>query len=135
MFDIWGAMEEKTPQIAIMIGCPDKPSAIEDGSLQIKADQVYEWFIENEEYPQRAEKYMQFDGKPLLMVYLGTPTFISDRNPLEVWNDERFTVRYVTGYITEQSSLRDSETLESIYGYWSWEDRGADHCCFLPRTG
>ena len=134
MFDIWGAMEEKTPQIAIMIGCPDKPSAIEDGSLQIKADQVYEWFIENEEYPQRAEKYMQFDGKPLLMVYLGTPTFISDRNPLEVWNDERFTVRYVTGYITEQSSLRDSETLESIYGYWSWEDRGAQTFAVNPGT-
>lgn len=118
--------------------------------FRIKADQVYEWFIENEEYPQRAEKYMQFDGKPLLMVYLGTPTFISDRNPLEVWNDERFTVRYVTGYITEQSSLRDSRNAgkhlrilelggsgradvcrESGYKAAG----GDDHCCFLPRTG
>lgn len=67
---------------------------------------------------------MQFEGKPLLMVYLGTPTFVTDKNPLKVWDDERFTVRYVTGFITEQGGLRDGDTLESVFGYWSWEDRG-----------
>ncbi len=134
MFDLWSEMEEKTPQIAIMIGCPDKITALEDGSLQKKADQVYEWFLSGEENAQRAEKYMQFEGKPLLMVYLGTPTFCSDKNPLEVWNDERFTVRFVTGFVTEQSSICDPETLESIYGYWSWEDRGAQTFAVNPET-
>ena len=28
MFDLWAEMEEKTPQIAIMLGCPDKITAL-----------------------------------------------------------------------------------------------------------
>ncbi len=134
MFDLWAEMEEKTPQIAIMLGCPDKITALEDGSLQKKADQVYEWFLKSADSPERAAKYMQFEGKPLLMVYLGTPTFITDQNPLQVWNDERFTVRYVTGFITEQSAIHNPETLESTYGYWSWEDRGAQTFAVNPQT-
>lgn len=123
MFDIWSKMDEKTPQIAIMLGCPDRPSALYDGGLQWKADQVYEWFLNDQEHPERADKYMIVNGKPLLMVYLGTPTFVIDRDPLEDWNDERFTVRYITGFVTEQPYLQNTETRESKYGYWSWEDR------------
>lgn len=125
MFDIWSAMQEKTPQIAIMIGCPDRITALKDGGIQGKADQVYDWFLSSSENPSRKDKYMMYEGKPLLIVYLGTPTFVTDKNPLEVWNDDRFTVRYVTGFITEQPYLYNSNTLESIYGYWSWEDRQA----------
>ena len=125
MFEVWCGMEEKTPQIAIMLGCPDKITALIDGSMQTKADQVYNWFLANEDNPQFADKYMMLYGKPLLMVYLGTPTFVNDRDPLTVWNDERFTVRYVTGFTTEQSLITNMETLESKYGFWSWEDRRA----------
>ncbi len=125
MFDIWGKMEEKTPQIAIMLGCPDRPDSVYDGILQKKADQVYDWFINNKDNPERADKYMMLYGKPLLLVYLGTPTFIGDRDPHEDWDDERFTVRFVTGFITQQPNLQNTETLESKYGYWSWEDREA----------
>lgn len=125
MFDVWSGMDEKTPQIAIMIGCPDRTGALTDGGIQKKADQVYDWFLVNKSKPQFAEKYMSFNGKPLLIVYLGTPTFVIDKDPLEIWDDDRFTVRYITGFVTQQPYLTNTDSLESKYGYWSWEDRGA----------
>lgn len=134
MFEVWCGMEEKTPQIAIMLGCPDKTTALTDGSMQTKADQVYNWFLANQEHPEFADKYMKLYGKPLLMVYLGTPTFVIDRDPLTVWNDDRFTVRYVTGFTTEQPYLLDTENLVSKFGYWSWEDRRAQTFAVDPET-
>ncbi len=107
------------PKISIFIGCPGEPEALTDGRLQRKADQVYDQFIAN---PRFAPLYQTYLGKPLLVVYLGTPT--SFQTGVPEWRDERFTVRYMTGFITQQGNLRNAD-LVGKYGYWSWEDRDA----------
>jgi len=53
---------------------------------------------------------------------MGTPTpWHLEKAP---WNDSRFTVRFMTGWITEQPDLFDTNTRKSKYQYWSWEERG-----------
>jgi hypothetical protein len=106
------------PKIAIMIGFPKQPSAPADGTLQRKADQVYQDFIANKE---RAPLYQRYEGKPLLIVYTGTPT--PYQKGLPPWNDSRFTVRYLTGFVSDQPYLLGPDRV-SKFGYWSWEDRG-----------
>jgi hypothetical protein len=65
------------------------------------------------------------DGKPLLVDYAGTPAhFQSNTGP---WNDLRYTMRHLTGFVSEQYRLWDFDPKGyriSKYGYWSWEDRG-----------
>lgn len=108
----------KAPKISIFIGCPDQGSAVEDGKLQQKADQVWDWFASKPEYrSQMIELY----GKPLLAIYLGTPSFAQEGPPN--WDDPRFTVRWFTGYVKEQPALINPD-LTSKYGFWSWEERG-----------
>ena len=63
----------------------------------------------------------QYLGNPLLVVYVNTPSPFQTGAP--AWNDDRFTVRWMTGYVTEQSALRTADRV-SRSGYWSWEDRG-----------
>jgi len=110
----------KHPKVAIMIGFPfrDQASAPVDGRLQQKANQVYDDFIANKD---RAPLYQFYEGKPLLIVYAGTPT--PYKAGLPPWNDPRFTVRYMTGFVSDQPSLLGPDRV-SKYGYWSWEDRG-----------
>lgn len=112
------AKGEKTPKISIFIGNPDDPSAISDGKLQRKADQVWDQFESNPVYRPLIQHYL---GKPLLVVYVNTPS--PYQNGVPTWNDPRFTVRYMTGFITQQPNLR-TDDLVSKFGYWSWEDRG-----------
>ena len=108
---------ERRPKIAIFAGAQPAASA-DDGRLQKKADQIYDTFIANPEY---RELYVDYLGKPLLVVYVGTPS--PWQSGTADWDDPRFTVRWMTGYVTEQSNLR-TEDLFSKFGYWSWEDRG-----------
>lgn len=119
LFDTWKDLA-RHPKIAIMIGFPfrDQRTAAVDGRLQRKADQVYQDFIANKE---RAPLYEFYEGKPLLIVYTGTPTPYP--RGLPPWNDPRFTVRYMTGFVTEQPDLLGPDRV-SKFGYWSWEDRG-----------
>ena len=65
--------------------------------------------------------YFYYEGKPLLMCYGATPT---QYGSVPAWLDNRFTIRWVTGFVGQQGSLFDSETLRSMR-YWSWEERGA----------
>lgn len=123
MFEVYSKMD-KAPQISIFLGVPDADhkTGIYDGRLTKKADQVYDWFVNNPDHPEYKDLVFQYEGKPLLVVYAGTPT--TWQKELPDWDDDRFTVRYMTGYVTEQGNLKNSETLESKLGYWSWEDRG-----------
>ncbi len=109
----------KTPRISIFAGVTLAPEAVADGRLQRKADQIWDQFVANPVYRPLVEQY---EGKPLLVLYVNTPSPF--QNGVPQWSDPRFTVRWMTGYVTEQSSLRTPD-LVSKYGYWSWEDRGA----------
>ena len=109
---------KKTPNIAFLAGVTGAPAAADDGRLQKKADQIWNQFVANPAYRPLAQMY---DGKPLLVVYVNTPSPFQNGTPK--WNDSRFTVRWMTGYITQQSALRGPDLI-SKYGYWSWEDRG-----------
>lgn len=108
----------RRPRVSIFIGCPDAPEAVRDGRLQRKADQVYDWFLAD---PDVAALFQLHLGKPLLAVYVGTPSPFQQGLP--EWDDPRFTVRWFTGYVAEQGNLR-TDDLVSRYGFWSWEDRG-----------
>ena len=112
------AKVERHPRISIFIGCPGAPEAVRDGRLTRKASQVYEEFVANPTFRPLVQDYL---GKPLLVVYVNTPSPWQDGVP--EWDDPRFTVRFMTGFVTEQPSLRTPD-LVSKYGYWSWEDRG-----------
>ncbi len=118
MFESWSKLEH-TPKIAVFIGCPNDESAIKDGRLQKKADQVYREYIEKEEYKDLYQTYL---GKPLLVVYLGTPALAQSRLA-KLWNDDRFTVRFLTGYIGQQS-MYNNKTRAATQPIWSWEERG-----------
>ena len=106
------------PRISIFIGVTGAPEAVSDGRLQKKADQVWDMYANNPKYKGMMQLYK---GKPLLVVYVNTPSPWQTGVP--DWDDDRFTVRWMTGYVSEQASLRTEDRI-SKYGYWSWEDRG-----------
>jgi len=121
LFDEYLKMERHGlphPKISIFIGTTGAPESANDGRLQRKADQVWRDYAGNPRFAHMMEIY---EGKPLLVVYVDTPTPWPEGTP--EWNDDRFTVRYMTGYISEQTYLRTKDRV-SKYGYWSWEDRG-----------
>ncbi|MCQ2118328.1 MAG: hypothetical protein MJY84_00230 [Bacteroidales bacterium] len=121
LFDEYKKMDDKGvphPLVSIFIGTSGCPEGLADGRLQRKADQVWDSFAGNPKYSSLMEYY---EGKPLLVVYVDTPSPWPDGIP--EWDDERFTVRYMTGYVSEQTNLRTPDRV-SKYGYWSWEDRG-----------
>lgn len=108
----------RCPKISIMLGCPGEPRAIENGKLTQKADQVYRDYVANPMFRPLIQEYL---GKPLLVVYVNTPSPWQTGTP--DWADTRFTVRFMTGFITQQHNLMAPGRI-SRYGYWSWEDRG-----------
>ena len=107
---------DKTPKIAIMAGAQSKTD-ISGGLLQKKVNQIYDTFIANPLYRKLYQTYL---GKPLLIIYTGTP---SPWHSKPSWNDPRFTVRWLTGFVTDQPALRTKDLI-SKHGYWSWEERG-----------
>lgn len=117
LFEEFAAIEN-APKISIFIGHPDQPGAATDGRLQRKADQVHDQYIANPVFRPQVQDYL---GKPLLVVYVGTPSPFQSGVP--DWDDDRFTVRWMTGFVTEQPNLWSGDRV-SHYGYWSWEDRG-----------
>ena len=121
LFDEYRKMEKRGmphPKISIFIGVTGAPEAVADGRLQKKADQVWRMYADNPRYKDMMQLYL---GKPLLVVYVDTPS--PWQQGLPQWDDDRFTVRWMTGYVSEQTPLRTEDRI-SRYGYWSWEDRG-----------
>ncbi|MEU3509193.1 hypothetical protein ABZ733_15045 [Streptomyces longwoodensis] len=104
------------PKIAILIGT-SFAADYTNGRIQAKADQVYDTFVAD---PTVGPLYQRFRDKPLLIDYAGTPACFQDGLP--PWDDQRFTVRHMTGFVSQQAALLDGSV--SKYGYWSWEDRG-----------
>ncbi len=116
LFQVWRTLAAR-PQVALMIGCPGDPAAISNGALTAKASEVHDLFAANPVYAGLLQTYL---GKPLLLVYVNTPSPWAESLP--PWSDPRFTVRFVTGFITQQQTLLGAGGL-SRFGYWSWEDR------------
>ena len=110
---------ERTPNISIFAGVTGSPEAAFDGRLQKKVDQLYNQYVADPQFQPIVQNYL---GKPLLVIYVNTPSPYQQGTP--DWNDPRFTVRWMTGYVTQQPALR-TDDLVSKFGYWSWEDRGA----------
>lgn len=106
----------KRPRIALMLGTSGHPEAATDGRLQAKADQVWREFAENDRFRPLLQDYL---GKPLLVVYANTPSPYGTALP---WDDSRFTVRWMTGYVGQQRDLLAPGLVSR--GYWSWEERG-----------
>ena len=117
MFDVFASMPH-VPKISVMLGVTLHPEAVTNGLLQLKADQVYRDFIDNPKFRPLVQDYAP--GKPLLVIYVNTPSPF--QHGLPDWNDSRFTVRWMTGYLAQQPELCAPDLI-SKYGYWSWEDR------------
>lgn len=118
LFDIWATIPN-APKIALFAGPGHNgPESVISGEHDKKVEQIYRSYVEN---PARRDMYFYYRGKPLLLCYGATPNLYG-ADP--EWNDDRFTVRWVTGYVGQQSDLYDKETRKSHH-FWSWEERGA----------
>ena len=116
LFEIWSTIEG-APKVCIFAGPGHAgPENVENGNHQRKVDQIFRDYVEK--YP---DLYFNYEGKPLLMCYGATPNLYGTEPE---WTDDRFTVRWATGFVGQQGSLFDKATLRSER-FWSWEERGA----------
>lgn len=116
VFEVFATVEN-APKICIMTGPGHIGSgAFTDGNMDRKNNQIYNEFIAS----TYNDMYFYYEGKPLLLCYAATPTIISGNTP--PYTDSRFTERWVTGFVGQQSSLFSSKTYRS-YLHWSWEER------------
>jgi hypothetical protein len=117
VFEEFSALSVR-PNICILTGNPTEPDALFNGKLTAKADEIHALFVQNPKFGALWERYL---GKPLLVVFGQTPALY--QHGLPPWSDDRFTVRFMTSFITEQPRLLGPNRT-SQWGYWSWEDRG-----------
>ena len=116
VFEIWSQIEG-APKICIFAGPGHSGiGSVDNGNHQRKVDQIYRNYVEK--YP---DQYFQYEGKPLLMCYGATPNQYGARPK---WTDDRFTIRWATGYLGQQSSLVNQKTMVTRNQWWSWEERG-----------
>lgn len=128
IFEVF-AQVEGAPKICIFTGPGHYgQSALTNGLMAAKNDQIYKTFIENEEYNKM---YFYYEGKPLLLCYGATPSFNTQNKAL--YEDDRFTMRWVTGFVGQQGSLCNTKTLVSKC-HWSWEERGAQTFTLVNKT-
>ncbi len=114
LFEIWSEIEG-APKICIFAGPGHQgQESVDNGNHQKKVDQIWRDYVVK--YP---DMYYRYEGKPLLMCYGATPNLYG-ADP--AWKDDRFTVRWVTGYVGQQDDLYDPETMRSHH-FWSWEER------------
>ena len=116
VFEVFSSIEG-APKICIFAG--PGHSGIENvnnGKHQKKVDQIYASYVEK--YP---DQYFCYEGKPLLMCYGATPNQYGARPR---WKDDRFTIRWVTGYVGQQSDLYNKKNMATRNHWWSWEERG-----------
>ena len=118
LYTLYAEFTER-PRICVMIGDPGDYSATLDGRLSAKADRIFSLLNSTERHRALYQTYL---GRPLLIVYVGTPAMPQNDPPK--WSDSRFTVRFMTGFLTEQPGLLGPGLISS-HGLWSWEDRGA----------
>lgn len=124
LFEVWSTIPG-APRICLQIGPGLTGSiGITSGSQQRRADQVYQTYVEA--YP---DLYFFYEGRPLLLCYAGTPSLLGTAPS---WQDDRFTLRWTTDTIGNQTNLYDEEELSSPL-YWSC--RGTDTQVYTVRDG
>ena len=121
LFDVWADIDG-APKICIFTGPGHEQGRngsdpLHNGRMEAKTQQIYDTFLANERF---RNMYFYYDGKPLLLCYAATPAFFQDN--ISPYEDDRFTVRWITGYVGQQSALYDKETMISKM-FWSWEER------------
>lgn len=94
----------KKPRFALLLGLDDKQAGTPTFIQQV--EMIWTLFIQSDLRPL----YQDYLGKPLLCVFTG-PRFTAP----PVWNDPRFTVRWVNGF--------NETTHGNERGFWSWIDR------------
>lgn len=124
LFEVWSTIPN-APRICILIGPGSTGSfGIMGGNQQKKADQVYAKYAAA--YP---DLYFSYEGKPLLLCYAGSPTLLGESPS---WNDSRFTLRWMTDLVGDQTSLYQEDELSAPF-YWG--RRGNDDQVFTVRDG
>ena len=97
---------QRHPKVALLLGLDNNSIATPDFHAQIQR-------IEREilDKPQYAALWQNFDGKPLLNIFIGPSP-----NPPPVYLNPRFTIRFMGAF--HEITLNNS-------GLWSWVDRMA----------
>ncbi len=111
-----------TPKIVIASGIDtaDKAQAFVDGRVDRKVNQIWDDYYGNPEY---ADLIYHYNNKPLIMMYLATSACVAKEGS-QIYQDDRLTIRFFTGFLGEQNNLLKPGTRISKYGYWSWWERG-----------
>lgn len=100
IFQVVESMPEGTaPKLALAIGY-GQWGANDSGAHQAEANLVFD------QYAQRSV-YYQWKGKPLLIDYTSPSWFYK-------WNDDRFTVRFATGKVSDAAPVAPDT------GLWGW---------------
>lgn len=112
------AIGKPHPKIAVILGAQNDGDVrgervIASGELKNEADAIYSKFVS-----KHPDIYFNLEGKPLLLVYLGVPALSASPN----WDDTRFTVRWMSGFLESQPHLYNNNP--SANAFWSWMDRG-----------
>lgn len=124
LFEVWSQIEG-APKICFLMGPGHSGQEnVDNGNHQKKVDQVYRDYVEK--YP---DLFFFYEGKPLIICYGATPTQYGARPR---WTDDRFTVRWMTGYVGQQTNLYNAKSMAS-QTYWSWEERGTQTYCVKGR--
>ena len=124
LFEVWSQIEG-APKICFLMGPGHSGQEnVNNGNHQKKVDQVYRDYVEK--YP---DLFFFYEGKPLIICYGATPTQYGSR---PAWKDDRFTIRWMTGYVGQQGGLFNQRTMASPT-YWSWEERGTQTYCVNGR--
>jgi len=126
VFQVYAELDER-PQISIFLGIEGDPAHLDNGNLRRKADQIYTQYVSNPRYRPLMVHYL---GKPLLVVYVSTPSPWQDGLP--DWDDDRFTVRWMTGFMDDQPALR-TEQGYSRHGFWSFWERAPQTVTMFDR--
>ena len=104
LFEVFASVPG-APKIAILSGSSANASVyatLPGGRLREKANQIYDRFVQN---VTLGHAYFKLDGKPLLVDYVGTPAPFQGEAAPGPWDDARYTMRHLTGFVTQQPSL------------------------------
>jgi hypothetical protein len=116
------ARVENAPKIVIASGIDSasKAAMFANGTMQRRADEMWEHFYGN---PKYEKLNFNFKGQPLLMMYLATPA-VTSKDGKQIFDDPRYTERFFTGFLGQQPNQIRSGTRISKNGFWSWWERG-----------